>query len=307
MLWDDAVDGYWLEKRRNLSPRTVTDYAYTFKRFRDFLGINMQLEAIKTDHVRKFLARLDEQGLSAKSVNNAWIALSSFWTWASAELEIPHVIRGRVARPKYRRPVVEPYSQTDIGALLNACSENAPWTTRRGSEVKSERIWKLRDRAIILVLVDTGIRAQELCDLILKDYDNKLGRLKIRHGKGDKSRVVYMGDAARKAIWRYLADRGELRPTDPIFATRNGTAMDTAALLHMVNRCAERAGVARANIHKFRHTFAINFLRNGGSVLELQRLLGHEQLDTVRIYASLTEADLQNAQKKASPADNWKL
>ncbi len=62
-----------------------------------------------------------------------------------------------------------------------------------------------------------------------------------------------------------------------------------------------------STVHKFRHTFAITFLRNGGSVLELQRMLGHERLDTVRIYASLAEADLQEAQKRASPADNWKF
>ena len=65
--------------------------------------------------------------------------------------------------------------------------------------------------------------------------------------------------------------------------------------------------VARAAVHKFRHTFAINFLRNGGSVLELQRMLGHEHLSTVKIYASLAESDIQEAQRRASPADNWKL
>lgn len=307
MLWDDALEGYWLEKKRNVSPKTVADYSNTFRRFREFIGRDTKVGNIKSDDIRTFLGRLSEEGLSAKSVNNAWIALSSFWSWAEAELGVQHVIRNRIARPKYTRPVIEPYSHTDIGALLNACSENAKWETRSGRTVKSERHWKLRDRAVILVLVDTGVRAQELCDLVLRDYDNKVGRLKIRHGKGNKSRFVFMGETARKALWRYLADRGEVKPNDPIFMTRNGTPLDPHSLLHMVLRCADRAGVAHANIHKFRHTFAINFVRNGGSVLELQRLLGHERLDTVQIYASLAESDLQAAQKKASPADNWKL
>lgn len=65
------------------------------------------------------------------------------------------------------------------------------------------------------MLVDTGIRAQELCDLVVMDYENKLGRLQIRHGKGNKSRMVFMGEAARKSLWRYLADRGDLRATEP--------------------------------------------------------------------------------------------
>lgn len=163
------------------------------------------------------------------------------------------------------------------------------------------------DRAIILMLVDTGIRAQELCDLLVKDYDNKLGRLRVRHGKGNKSRPVFKGESGRKAPWRCLADRGVLKPEEPLFVTRSGTPLEPNALWHMIERCAARAGVERANIHRFRHMFAINFLRNGGSFLDMQRMLGHEQLNTVRIYASLAESDLQEAQRKASPADNWRL
>ena len=307
MLWDNALEGYWLEKRRNLSPNTVTDYAGTFRRFGKFLNGNVQFETITSDQVRLFLAYLADEGLSPKTVNNSWIALSSLWTWAEAELGTPHLLHKRIKRPKYSRPVIEPYTRTDIGALLNACSENAEWNSRNGKSVKSVRHWKLRDRAVILVLVDTGLRAQELCDLVAKDYDNKLGRLQVRHGKGDKSRVVFMGESARKALWRYLAERGEIASSTPIFVTRNGTPMDTDSLRRMIYGCAQRAGVQRPTIHKFRHTFAINFLRNGGSVLELQRMLGHEQLDTVRIYASLAESDLQEAQKRASPADNWKF
>jgi len=173
--------------------------------------------------------------------------------------------------------------------------------------VKSVRHWKLRDRAVILVLVDTGIGAQELCDLVAKDYDNTLGQLQIRHGKGDKSGVVFMGESARKALWRYLAERENMDANTPIFVTRHGTHMDTDSLRRMMYICAKRAGVHRPTIHKFRHTFAIHFLRNGGSVLELQWMLGHEQLETVQIYASLAESNLQEAQKKASPADNWKF
>ena len=75
----------------------------------------------------------------------------------------------------------------------------------------------------------------------------------------------------------------------------------------MIMRCAQRGGVERATVHRFRHTFAINFLRNGGSVLELQHMLGHARLDTIRIYATLAESDLREAQKRASPADKWNL
>ena len=307
MKWEHALEGYWLEKRRNVSPKTVADYEGTFRKFHAFLGNDVPFEKISSDHVRRFLAELTHEGLSQKTVANAWIALSSLWTWAERELEVPHIIRRRVARPKYQRPIIEPYSKTDIGAMLNACAENAEWKSRRGKEVRSQRHSKLRDRAILLVLVDTGLRASELCNLLVKDYESATGRIQIRHGKGNKSRLVYAGESTRRAIWRYLTERKESRPNSPIFVTGTGLAIHPGALRNLVNTCAKRAGVARATVHKFRHTFAINFLRNGGSVLELQRILGHEQLSTVKIYAFLAESDLQEAQRRASPADNWKF
>lgn len=203
-------------------------------------------------------------GLSDKSVINAWVALSSLWSWAEQELNIPHIIRGRVARPKYRRPAIEPYSRSEINAMLNVIGRNAPWISKNGRRVEESRATAHRDKAILLVLLDTGVRASELCDLRIADYDHKTGRLHVRHGKFDKSRYVWCGETARKALWRYLAERGEVKSLDPLFATRTDQAMDRNNLRHMIQNCANRAGVAGATVHKFRHTFAIIFLRNGG-------------------------------------------
>ncbi len=108
MKFESAVEGYWLEKRRNVSQRTVMDYSATFRRFGEFLGPSMEFDEIKPDHVRKFLTKLLNSGLSPKTVNNAWIALSSLWTWAEVELDIPHIIRKRVARPKFNRATAYP-------------------------------------------------------------------------------------------------------------------------------------------------------------------------------------------------------
>ena len=154
---------------------------------------------------------------------------------------------------------------------------------------------------------ETGIRASELCNLSMSDYNQKQGRLHIRHGKGDKERVVFISDTCKRHLWRYLATRPEAKPADPLFATGNNTHMERDTLFKMVRSTAERAGVHHAFIHKFRHTFAINFLRNGGNVIELQSMLGHERLDTIRIYVKLAEVDLANAQRRASVADNWRL
>jgi integrase/recombinase XerD len=307
MLWEDALIGYWLERRRNLSQATIDDYEYTQRRFRTYLGAApIHIDAITADHVRGWLASLRDHGLAPKSCANAWVALSALWTWAELELKIPHIIRGKVQRPRYKRPPIAAYTRTEVGAMLHAAEKNSPWTSANGKTVESKRSTANRDRAILLVLLDSGMRASELCGLRVDDYDQKQGRLHIRKGKGSKGRFVYLGEAARKALWRYLASRQA--PSDaPLFVTWRGNHMDRNALRDMIVHCAERAGVADANVHRWRHTFAINYLRNGGNVLELQRLMGHERTDTLRIYVDLAQADLQDAQRRASPADNWKL
>lgn len=308
MNWETAIEGYWLEKRKSVSPATVADYGGTFRRFAEYHGDELPAFAqIGAIHVRAYLNHLKDAGLSDKTILNAWVALSSLWTWAEKELGIPHIIRGRVARPKYKRPAIEPYSRTDINAMLNVVGRAAGWTSKHGKRVEEARDTAHRDRAILLVLIDTGIRASELCDLRIGDYDSASGRLHIRRGKGNKSRYVWAGDTARKSLWRYLAERTGVLPGDPLFATRSNQPLDRNNLRHMIERCANRAGVLDATVHKFRHTFAITFLRNGGTPLELQRLLGHERMETLRIYVTLAESDLSAAQRRASPADNWGL
>ena len=111
-----------------------------------------------------------------------------------------------------------------------------------------------------------------------------------------------------KALWRYLAER-EPEPTadDPLFVSLDRYPMDRSSISHMLRELGKRAGVAKVHPHRFRHTMALWFLRNGGDVFSLQRILGHSTLDMVRQYVALAEADAVSAHRRASPADNWRL
>lgn len=304
-----AIEGYWLSKKRLLSQNTVNDYTLTFRRLVEFLSERQEFEAITTHQVRLFLNHLQtEYALAPKSMANVWIALSSLWTWAGTELGTEHVLSGKIERPRWRRPPIEPYTMTDVQAMLEAASYTRAWRTKTGRLARTQRPTALRDRAIILTLIDTGLRASELCDLRIEDYESASGRLFVRKGKGSKGRLVYAGATARKALWKYLASRaGHDGGKQPLFATANHTHLGRSELRHMVQGCAARASVTGSTVHKFRHTFAITFLRNGGNVLELKELLGHEKMETVQIYAKLAQVDLQAAQARASPADNWDL
>lgn len=308
MQLQTVIDGYWLEKRHNRSANTYNEYSITFARFCAFVGAETPFAAITSDQVRQFLAYIRaKHELAPKTLANAWIALSALWTWAELELKVPHAIRGKVERPRFKRKPIDPYSRSDVAAMLEACHTTNAWQTKTGRQASTQRPSALRDRAIITILLDTGMRASELCALTVGDYNQKKGQLHIRHGKGDKGRFVYLGAGAKKHLWRYQATRTDAKPAEPLFASNNGTHLDRNGLRHLIHRCAQRAGVDNPNVHRFRHTFAINFLRNGGNLLQLQNLLGHERMDTVRIYAQLAELDLEQAQAKASPADNWNL
>lgn len=308
MRIESAIEGYWLEKERNFSKATVDDYALTFRRLVEFLSTRQEFEAITSHQIKLFLNYTQsDRNLSQKSLANVWIALSSLWTWAEKELKIEHALRGKVERPKFRRAVIEPYTQIEVQAILQACGQTKTWRSRAGRAARSERPTAARDRAIIITLVDTGLRASELCALKLEDYNSTTGRIFVAKGKGAKQRIVFASKSARKAIWRYMVGRPDAKDSEPLFATRRLTHLGRDELRKMIQICANRGGVANANVHRFRHTFAINFLRNGGGQLQLQEMLGHEQMETIRIYARLAEVDLSQAQAIASPADKWNL
>lgn len=306
MKMSKAIEGYWLDNDRRLSRNTVNDYRLTFRRFIEFVA-DMDVENVRSLDVRSFLAYLsDDLELAGKTCANAWIALSSFWAWASKELNTEHVV-APVSKPKYKVPAVETYTQVEIKAMIAGCEHNDEWTSKNGSVVKPPRATVLRDKAIIVALVDTGMRASELCKLTVADYEPSSGKIEIRGGKGDKDRVVFASNNARRYLWRYLATRGEARRDDALFTTATDNHMDRRGLLRMIATLGERCGVEGAYVHKFRHTFAVNFIRNGGNPIELKYLLGHSNMNTVLIYVRLAAVDLETAQQRASVADRWKL
>ena len=295
MLLSDAINGYWLEKRIDLSPHTIRDYALTFDRFLAFIG-DILFDNIIPDDVRRFLAHVQsEYDLSRKTLANHWIALSSLWSWVEAEHNLPHIIRDRVKRPRYQTAAIEPLELDEIRALIDAATYTVEYTTRGGNLVRNRKPLALRDVAIIYTLVDSGLRASEVCSLVIRDYDVRRGRLHVRHGKNDKSRFVPLGQTSRAAIEEYLASRTRIKPTDALFATRTGTHIERCNLGNLLEKVGEAAGVTGVHPHKFRHTYAINFLRNGGNVFLLQELLGHASLDMVERYARIAERDINTA------------
>lgn len=302
----ETIDGYFLDKKLEFSPRTVENYDLFFRYFLEFTG-DPDIESVTTKTIRLFLVYLKEKrNYSDRSIHDAWVALSSLWTWAETELKIDHVIRGKIKMPEYPDKVIEPFTAEEIKKLLKAAEYSTAWQTRTGKRTKSKRPTYKRDIALILTLLDSGVRNTELRQLCIKDYDSDNGRLYIARGKGGKRRFVVVGNRTRKALWRYLVSRKKPKADEPLFITSTGHTIDKRNLNHLLTNIADLAGVTDVYPHRFRHTFAITFLRNGGNVFVLKELLGHSTLKTVTIYAQIAEIDI-DAAAKHSVADTWNL
>jgi integrase/recombinase XerD len=311
-----AVDGFFLQaESRRLSPHTLADYRNTFNKFEVWLedhhpsgDYDPPLVSITKQHIEQFLSAYPH--LSKKTVRNYHTGLSALYTWAVASELVETHIPKQVTPPKPEKRAIIPLSQQEVKAMLDACQHVTPYS-RPGKRTSTHtRPTALRDKAIILTLLDTGIRASECVNLTIANVELGRGdrqkRIFIRSGKNDKDRYIPISSRTAQAIWRYLTTRPDDTLDKPLFSALNGAPLSRQALLRVIKHCGERANVV-AHPHKFRHTFAITFLRNYPDIYALQMMLGHESLDMVKRYLSLAQNDLDRAHLVASPVENWSL
>jgi integrase/recombinase XerD len=301
-----VIQGYRLAaSARHLSEHTIQDYENTFRRFVLHAGADTPINQIDHRCIENYLAGF--ANVTNKTLLNYHIALSALWTWATKEgLARVHVVREVIA-PKPEKREIVPFTQAECKAMLAAIPRVHAYT-RPGQRVQDRAaLQSERNKAIFLMLLDTGLRASELCEMKLFQIDNRNCRVQVM-GKGAVQRSVPFSPRTAQSLWRYLTTRGDEVPRDdPVFITSHRRAMDRNQLGNMLEIVGNRAGVAGVHPHRFRHTFAIQYLRNGGDPYTLQRLLGHSTLDMVRTYLSLAQIDLDKAHKRASPVDNWTL
>ncbi len=169
----------------------------------------------------------------------------------------------------------------------------------------NKKTWEgYRNYVMLLTFLDTGIRLSELLTLTI-DRTNLIRGSLLVEGKGEKEREVYMGKTLRKEMSRWLKMRGFYPYEDRVFVTRDGRPLKKRGVEQIVERLAKKAGIqgVRCSPHTLRHTFATNFIRNGGDVFTLQRLLGHSDIQTCMIYVHMGGKQLREAMLKYSPVD----
>ena len=279
---------------RNQSPDTLLWYRRCVSMFGDFLraqGVG-SIEDVTASHVRRFLVQLSEKHTPG-GVVTVYTGVRAFLRWYVEEYPRPGWNPlAKVKAPKRPKEVLPPLSLPNFQAMVDNC----PRRTFAGD----------RDRALLMLTLDTGIRHQELTDLAVGDVDIHTGQVIVRSGKGRKSRAVFIGAKTRRALLAYFRHRESLDNDNPLWAKRDGAALTKAGIRMLVRRAAERAGVDEPGMHEFRRAFAINSLRNGMDVATLQRLLGHSSLEVVLRYLDLVDDDLRAASGKYGVVDGLK-
>ncbi len=211
--------------------------------------------------------------------------MRAFFRWLKAEDLIERDVFAKVAVPKAPKLAKPALTSAECKRVLDAAQ-----TSR----------YPLRDEAIVLFLLDTGARADELCKLRLDavDWDQRIARL---FGKGAKERYVPFSAPTARVLRRYL-DRERRGETGRLFEIEAGGALTPSGLLALTKRLGRRANV-ELHPHKFRHTFAISFLRAGASVFALQKVLGHATLDMSLRYSALLTEDIVASHRAHSPVE----
>ncbi len=209
--------------------------------------------------------------------------VKAIFHWAHLNGFLPTYPASVLRRPR-RDWQPDPLSVDEVGRLFEVASHG-----RNG----------IRNRAIVSVLLDSGIRSAELCGLRRADFNLRIGQFTVT-GKGGKTRSVMVGKRTRDTIWRYLATRP---PDDSpcLFLTEHSRPFNKDVLHRLVANMGRDAGIERLYPHRLRHTFAVLYLRGGGDAFSLQSVLGHESLVVTRMYVKLAAADIERTYR--SPLD----
>ncbi len=282
-------------KAQHVAPGTLKFYQKKCSLFTEFCetqAIGCVTE-ITPNAIRAFLLHLEDKGHNPGGVHAAYRTLKAFLNWFGQEAEPPGWTNPihKVKAPRVALPPLKPAEISDLQRLLKTCQLD----TRIGA----------RDRAILLFLLDSGVRAGELLGLDRRDLNLASGAALVKQGKGGKPRTVYVGRQTRRAIRAYLKRRQDDHPA--LWLSAGGERLTYDGLRAVLTRRAGMVGIVPPSLHSFRRAFAINMLRAGVDVFSLQKLMGHADLQVLRRYLAQTTDDIAEAHLLGSPVDNHKL
>lgn len=272
----------YLRIERRMSPSTVASYCHDVEAF--LSAVELEPRVIGPSDIERYLGKVTADGLSKRSAARLLSSLRSFFDWCVMEGEMADNPCDRVDAPKLGKYLPEVLSVEEVSAILESVDLKAPFG--------------LRDRAILEVLYGCGLRVSEAAGLRISHVHLPEGFVDVI-GKGDKQRLVPLGEVAADAIRAYLPARpgpAERAFEDILFLNRFGRPLSRVSIFKLVKSQAMVAGVRKEiSPHTFRHSFATHLIENGADLRIVQEMLGHESILTTEIY---THIDTKTWQKE---------
>lgn len=308
------IEHYAIDLRsQNRSDKTIRWYIANLRSFEAWVKKHKRpglLGDLDIDAVRRYVIYLQDEHskydghpytpsregrLSDYSVQGHVRTLRAFSSWLEREGYLEENVLSRLRVPRAVKEEIKPLAPEEISRILSCFTAN----TTIGC----------RSYAIVYLMLDAGLRVSEVAGLEMEGLDLEQGQLLVR-GKGNKERVVPIGSNAQKYLQRYIY---HFRPDpafpeyDKVFLTSEGKPLTDNSLKLFFTRLKVKTGIKRLHAHLLRHTFATYYLRNGGELLSLQKILGHTSLEMVRVYSHLAEGDVKAKHRRYSPMDRLEL
>ena len=290
VLLERFLDALWTE--HGLSDHTLAAYRADLKGVALFLRrqTSTLMTAQRADLLGYLTQRVDN-GARPRTTARLLSSLRRFYQYLLREGCLETDPSAQIDAPKLGRPLPKSLTESEVEALLQA-----PDATR---------FLGLRDRAMLELLYASGLRVSELIALLVSQINLRQGVLRVV-GKGDKERLVPLGEEAADWLVRYLEQTRPVllrgRMSDALFVTQRGTSMTRQAFWYLIKRYARRAGItASLSPHGLRHSFATHLLNHGADLRVLQMLLGHSNLSTTQIYTHVARERLKGVHATHHP------
>lgn len=265
------------KKLEGCSPNTIRGYVDAVNNLLRYL--DKSIIGITTEDIRDYLEyKQDHDMVSPVTLDNHRRFLNSFFQYLNLNNYINRNPCRKIKRIKAPKRIKEPYTNEDIINMRN-------------------NIRNIRDLAIYEMLLSSGVRVSELCNMDKKDINYKENSVYVI-GKGNKERKTYFSDETKLALKEYLASRDDDNPALFVGLHKPHNRIGKVGVEGMIRELGKRSGVKKAHPHKFRRTMATNFLNKGVPIEQVREILGHESVDTTTIYALVNENDVSINHKK---------
>jgi integrase/recombinase XerD len=293
----DAIDQYFLAcKVNNISERTIDGYRYNLKKFFDVVR-DMPVTELSANHIRTFLAhemeRTNERTgkeLSSQTRYKAYSVVRSFCNWMVDDNLIQSAPTDKIKPPKVDEDLPEALTQDEISRIFNYL----------------DRYCSFRDKVIFEFFLDTGCRVNEVANLTIDDVHIQDGWAKV-FGKGRKEGIVPMGDTLCRDLHRYITIHRRAPESEKglfVSSREPYNQLTRDGIITLIKRINKAAGVkGKYGPHKLRHTMATQYIKNGGDVAILRKILRHSNITITQRYINLVADDIQTAHRDFSPLD----